>query len=86
MERAGILGKSIQLNNRSVSIIGVMPPDFQYPNKQAQLWLLLSSDPRWPMFQRFRIADAFTGLGRLKPGRSIEEARAEMKLRFFRTG
>ena len=77
---AGILGKSIQLNNRSTSIIGVMPPDFQYPNKQAQLWLLLSSDPRWPMFQRFRIADAFTGLGRLKPGRSIEEARAEMKL------
>jgi putative ABC transport system permease protein len=74
-----ILGKSIQLNNRIVSIIGVMPPDFQYPNKQAELWLLLTSDPRWPLFQRFRIADAFSGLGRLKPGRSIEEARAEMK-------
>ena len=75
-----ILGKSIQVNNRSVSIIGVMPPDFQYPNKQAELWLLLTSDPRWPTFQRFRIADAFNGLGRLKPGRSIEEARAEMKV------
>ena len=77
---SAILGKPIQLNNRSVSIIGVMPPDFQYPNKQAELWLLLTSDPRWPLFQRFRIADAFSGLARLKPGRSIEEARAEMKV------
>src|ERR1700733_471589 len=75
-----ILGRTIQLNNRSVSIIGVMPPDFQYPNKQAELWMLITSDPRWPAFQKFRIADAFSGLGRLKPGRSIEEARAQMKV------
>ena len=72
-----ILGRSIQLNNRSVSIIGVMPSDFQYPNKQAELWLLLASDPRWPAFQRFRIADAFNGLARLEPGRSISEARSD---------
>src|SRR5271156_1061860 len=77
---SAILGKSIQLNNQIVSIIGVMPPDFQYPNKQAELWLLLTSDPRWPLFQKFRIADAFSGLGRLKPGRSIEQARTEMKV------
>jgi putative ABC transport system permease protein len=77
---SAILGKSIQLNDQIVSIIGVMPPDFQYPNKQAELWLLLTSDPRWPLFQKFRIADAFSGLGRLKPGRSIEQARAEMKV------
>ena len=77
---SAILGKPIQLNNRSVSIIGVMPPEFQYPNKQAELWILITSDPRWPAFQKFRIADAFSGLGRLKPGRSIEEARAEMKV------
>jgi hypothetical protein len=57
-----------------------MPPEFQYPNKEAELWLLLTADPRWPMFQKFRIADAFNGLARLKPGRSIEEARAEMKV------
>jgi putative ABC transport system permease protein len=75
-----ILGRTIQLNNRSVSIIGVMPPDFQYPNKHAELWMLITSDPRWPAFQKFRIADAFSGLGRLKPGRSIEEARAQMKV------
>ncbi|HEV2273946.1 MAG TPA: ABC transporter permease, partial [Acidobacteriaceae bacterium] len=75
-----ILGKSIPIDNRSVSIIGVMPPDFQYPNKQAELWMLLTADPRWPLFQKFRIADAFNGLARLKPGRSIEQARAEMKV------
>jgi hypothetical protein len=57
-----------------------MSPDFQYPKKQAELWLLLTSDPPWPMFQKFRIADALSGLGRLKPGRSIEQARAKMKV------
>ncbi len=73
-----ILGKTIRLDNRSVSVIGVMPPDFQFPNKQAELWLLITADPRWPAFEKTRIADAFSGLARLKPGRSIEEARAEM--------
>jgi putative ABC transport system permease protein len=77
---SAILDKPIRIDNRSVFIIGVMPPEFQYPNKEAELWLLLTADPRWPMFQKFRIADAFNGLARLKPGRSIEEARVEMKV------
>ena len=42
---SAILGRSIPIDNRSVSIIGVMPPDFQYPNKQAELWMLLTADP-----------------------------------------
>jgi putative ABC transport system permease protein len=77
---SAIVRKSIPLNNQIVSIIGVMSPDFKYPKKQAELWLPLTSDPAWPMFQKFRVADAFSGLGRLKPGRSIEQARAKRKV------
>jgi putative ABC transport system permease protein len=75
-----VLGKAIHLDSRSVRIIGVMPPSFQFPDKRVELWLLLTADPRWPAFQlpRFRIADAFCALGRLKPGRSVAEAGAEM--------
>jgi putative ABC transport system permease protein len=72
------LGRALQLDNRSATVIGVMPPDFQFPDKNAQLWLLLSGDQRWATFQEIRLADAFSALARLKPGVSIEEARAEM--------
>jgi predicted permease len=75
-----VLGETIRIDDRSVAIIGVMPPSFQFPDKKAQMWLLLTADPRWPTFQspRFRIADAFCGLGRLKRGKSLEQAKVEM--------
>ena len=79
--RTSILGESIRIDDRSVTIIGVMPPSFAFPAKDAELWLLLSADPRWPRFQmpRFRVADAFCGIGRLKPGVSVRQAQVEMK-------
>jgi putative ABC transport system permease protein len=73
-----IVGRTLHLDNRSATIIGVMPPNFQFPDKNAQLWLPLSGDHRWTRFQEIRLADAFSALARLKPGVSIEEARAEM--------
>jgi putative ABC transport system permease protein len=73
-----IVGRKLHLDNRSATVIGVMPPNFQFPDKNAQLWLLLSTDHRWAGIQKIRLADAFSALARLKPGVSIEEARAEM--------
>ncbi|HKQ89744.1 MAG TPA: ABC transporter permease [Blastocatellia bacterium] len=73
-----IVGRRLHLDNRSAAIIGVMPPNFQFPDKNAQLWLLLSTDHRWAGIQKIRLADAFSALARLKPGVTIEEARAEM--------
>ncbi len=43
------------------------------------MWLLISADSRWPKFQQFRFADAFTAVGRLKQGVSLMQARAEME-------
>jgi putative ABC transport system permease protein len=74
------LGRRLQIDNRSATVIGVMPPSFQFPDKNAQLWLPLSGDHRWEGFQKIRLADAFSALARLKPGVSIEEARAEMNV------
>jgi len=77
-----VLGRTLRLDNQNATIIGVMPPSFQFPDKTTQLWMLLTADLRWPLFQlpRFRIADAFCALGRIKPGISIEQARAEMSI------
>jgi putative ABC transport system permease protein len=77
-----VVGRPILIDNQSATIIGVMPPSFQFPDKTVQLWMPLSADSRWPLFQRpqFRIADAFCALGRLKPGVSMEQARVEMNM------
>src|SRR5262245_5082798 len=72
------LGRTLRLDDRSFTIIGVMPSSFQLPDKNAQLWLPLSGDHRWAKFQEIRLADAFGALARLRAGVSIEEARAEM--------
>ena len=74
-----ILGRTLNLDHQSCTIIGVMNPSFQFPNKDTQLWLLISADARWSKFQQFRYADAFTAIARLKPGVSLNQARAEMK-------
>lgn len=73
-----ILGRSISLDQRSATIIGVMPPAFQFPDQRAQMWMLVTSDPRWSAFERVRVADAFCALGRLRPGVHVEQAQAEM--------
>ena len=78
--RRDVLGKAIRIDDRSAGIIGVMPRAFEFPDSRAQMWLLLNADPRWPKFQmpRFRIADAFCGLARLRSGVTLAQARVEM--------
>src|SRR5262249_23314919 len=51
---------------------------FQFPSKEAQLWLLANADPRWSTFMRVRLADAFCAVGRLKANISQAQAQAEM--------
>ncbi len=81
----GIIGKTISLDGRSYAVVGVMPERFVFPPRGAAL----NGEPAdvfWPMsFTPFeRSPQAFgmmynsTVVARLKPGVSIEQARAEM--------
>jgi putative ABC transport system permease protein len=73
-----IIGRITQVNNSDVQIIGIMPPEFQLPTAEVQLW-----QPLWfgaPYFQdeRSRGDDGLVVLGRLAPGATIRSAGAEM--------
>ena len=68
-----ILGKAITLDGRSHSVIGVMPPGFDYPNA-TEVWTPLGWEPR----QHNRNARFFEVVARLNPGVSREQAQAEM--------
>src|ERR1700722_2893749 len=71
-------GRVLQIDHAPATIIGVMPESFRFPDRETQLWLPIPADTRWPSFQKFRVADAFGAVGRLKPGVQPGEARAEM--------
>lgn len=72
-----VIGRSTQLDGRHVEIVGVMPPGFELPAADVQLWTPLFFGPQW-QDPRSRGADALVVLGRLSPAATIVSARREM--------
>ncbi|MEK6287002.1 MAG: ABC transporter permease [Acidobacteriota bacterium] len=69
-----ILDRAITLNDRSYTVIGVMPPGFQFPAR-VELWVpagQLSRD-----WQHRANHPGLYGVARLKPGVTISQARAD---------
>jgi putative ABC transport system permease protein len=68
-----VVGRAINLSGASYTIIGVMPEDFVFPNREVELWTALQLQTptrRGPYF--------LSGVARLRPGVTMEQARAEM--------
>ncbi len=69
-----IVGRQLRIDGRSLTVIGVMPPEFRFPF-QSDLWWL--NDRYFNRQNRgWRIDQT---IARLKPGVSLEQARAEMQ-------
>src|SRR5215469_2766138 len=69
-----ILGQTLQLDKQGYTVVGVMPPNIDKPY-YAELWTPLVWDP---VERSVRGEHHFSAIARLKPGVSIEEARAEL--------
>jgi predicted permease len=69
-----LLGKTIKLNGRDYTVVGIMPPKFSYP-VPSELWvpLALSAAEKADRAQLTTMA-----LGRLKPGVTAEKASAAL--------
>jgi putative ABC transport system permease protein len=71
----GIIGRSITLDGRPVTVVGIMPPGFEnVPAPRAELWTPLrydmSEDRAWGHHLRM--------LGRTRPGIGLSEVRREL--------
>ncbi len=73
----GVIGDSIRLNGQLYRIIGVMPPDFQFPNGSAQLWAPLSFAAKDQMATRDN--HFIHAIARLRAGASVDQARSDVR-------
>ncbi len=72
-----ILGKTIELDARPFTVIGILPEWFQYPDAKIQLWTALYHE-RSPEMMRMVEAHNFDVIGRLKPGVTPAQANADL--------
>ena len=67
----GVVGRAITLDNIPTTVVGIMPPGFDFPNR-AELWIPIPTDPQalncW----------CYSTLGRLAPGRTAADAAREI--------
>ncbi|HUA84918.1 MAG TPA: ABC transporter permease [Bryobacteraceae bacterium] len=78
-----VVGKTIFVDGAPLTIIGVTPREFRglHPGVRTDLWIPLSADSMIHGHSRVSLGGLYL-MGRLKPGVSIEQARAEMSILF----
>ena len=72
---AGIVRQTITLNDRAYTIIGIMPAGFTFPSSRTQVWVPIAFNATELKTRDTNFIDV---VARLKPGVSIEQARANM--------
>jgi predicted permease len=74
---AAILGHVITLNGADYTVVGILPPDFLFYGVDRDVYVPLG---QWndPSFRDRRVDESAHAIGRLKPGVTLAQARADM--------
>jgi putative ABC transport system permease protein len=70
-----IIGKPLTLNGESFTVVGVMRPDFQFPSREAEMWVPLAFSPGEAANRGRHFLEV---IARTKPGITLQQAQAEM--------
>ncbi len=73
----GIVGKTVLLNAKPYTVIGVLPAWFSYPDTHIQLWATLYHEMDPGMMQSVDVHNFFV-VARLKPGATMAQALSEV--------
>jgi len=69
-----IVGRSLPLDGRERTIVGVMPEGFQYPSADVDLWLPIKWQPGQAGAPLFRAGHSLRVVGRLRPAVAYRQA------------
>jgi predicted permease len=75
--RQDIVGKTLTLSGNPFVVIGVMPPSFEFPYRDSEMWAPLSLIPDEGVPRRRNIR-WLSVVARLKPDVTLDQARADM--------
>src|SRR5215210_751519 len=75
--QTSILNQPITLNGKSYTVIGIMPETYAYPSR-AEMWVPVGQLSGQPSWQSRGNHPGLYGVGRLKPGVTLEQADADM--------
>jgi len=76
--REDIVGLEVQINRRTQTVLGVMPADFQFPHRLIDVWAPIEITPHMRSDDA-RGHEYLTGVARLKPGVSVEQAKVQLE-------
>jgi predicted permease len=76
------VGKTLMLNDTPYTIVGVIPANFKYHNDNFQVSDVYIPIGQWndSTFRDRKAGMGMDGVGRLKPGVTLDQAKADMKL------
>ncbi len=75
-----IIGRTLMLNQQPYRVIGVMGPEFNWPN-QAELFIPLALPPARYHDHEYRYNENMGGFARLRPGVTLERANAYLGIK-----
>ena len=76
----GVAGRTATLDSTTYTVIGVLPPGFEFPFAGVDVWFTRPSE--WSQLppRYWGIVSILTGFARVKPQVTLEQARAEMEV------
>jgi putative ABC transport system permease protein len=72
-----ITNKTLILDGKPLTVIGVMPAGFHYPDKETEIWQPLAFDPEL-LTENNRGSHFLNVIARLKPNTTLRQAQAEL--------
>jgi putative ABC transport system permease protein len=70
-----VLNRQVRIGATAYPIVGVMPATFRFPDRAVDVWFQIGLDNKYAQSRR---NTWYTGVGRLKPGVSVQQARANL--------
>ncbi|HVS22833.1 MAG TPA: ABC transporter permease [Gammaproteobacteria bacterium] len=70
-----VIGRQLRIGTGTPRVIGVMPASFLFPDRQTDVWFPAPIDAT---YAQSRALSWYPAIGRLKPGATLDEARANL--------
>src|ERR1044072_1714267 len=73
----GVVNRTIQLDGRTMNVVGVMPAGFHFPDRETEVWIPLAFTPDL-LEENNRGSHFLNVIARLKPGVTTTHAQADL--------